>query len=74
MKYLVSSSSKWASITGTMTCFLIWVAISSWSISGACCVEITTASTRAGTPKRYSTVTWLLPSGRSHGSVPSLRT
>src|SRR5438045_1806398 len=35
---------------------------------------MTTASTRFGTPCEYSTVTWLLPSGRSHGSVPFCRT
>ena len=30
--------------------------------------EITTASMRSGRRPSYSTVTWLLPSGRSHGS------
>ena len=43
----------------------------SWSfllvISSECWVLRTTASMRAGLPSLYSTVTWLLPSGRSHG-------
>ena len=40
------------------------LAIWSWVTSGACWVETTIASTRFGLPKAYSTVTWLLPSGR----------
>ena len=43
--------------------------------SSACCVEITTASTRTGRfSASYSTVTWLLPSGRRYASCPDRRT
>ena len=31
---------------------------------GSCCAESSTLSMRTGWPSRYSTVTWLLPSGR----------
>ncbi len=41
--------------------------------SAACWVETTTVSMRAGRPSRYSTETWLLPSGRRK-SRPALRT
>ena len=44
-----------------------------WSISGACWVETTTVCTRTGVSPSYSTVTWLLPSGRSQGSSPLRR-
>ena len=44
-----------------------------WLTSGACCVESTTASIATGLPSSYSTVTWLLASGRSHFSLPFLR-
>src|SRR4030066_18134 len=37
--------------------------------SSACCAEHTTAVTSRGTPSTYRTVTWLFPSGRSHGST-----
>ena len=46
--------------------------ISSIGVSSVC-VEITTASIRTGLPSSYSTVTWLLLSGRSHLIVPFLR-
>ena len=39
----------------------------------SCWVETTTASTRAGRPLRYSTVTWVFPSGRSQGISPLTR-
>ena len=39
--------------------------ISSFVTSGACCVETTTVSIRTGVAPSYSTVTWLLLSGRS---------
>ena len=41
--------------------------------SGLCWVEITTASMRFGTLPTYSTLTWLLPSGRRKSSMPSRR-
>ncbi len=47
--------------------------ISSWVISGACWVEMTTVCTRTGLCPSYSTVTWLLPSGRSQGISPDRR-
>ena len=42
--------------------------------SGSCWAETTTVRTRFGTPCSYSTVTWVLPSGRRYGSWPDLRT
>ena len=36
----------------------------------SCCAAITTACTLCGRPPRYSTVTWLLPSGRRNFSSP----
>ncbi len=48
--------------------------ISSSGISGSCCVEMTTASTRMGRSPSYSTVTCDLPSGRRYGMSPFLRT
>ncbi len=47
--------------------------ISSWLTSGACWVEMTTVCTRTGFCPSYSTVTWLLPSGRSQGISPDRR-
>ncbi len=41
--------------------------------SSACWVETTTVSTRAGRPPRYSTETWVFPSGRSQGISPVVR-
>ncbi len=43
-------------------------------MSGSCCVEMTTASTRTGLSPSYSTVTCDLPSGRRYGMSPFLRT
>jgi len=41
---------------------------------GACWVETTMVSTRTGLPfASYSTDTWLLESGRTHGILPALR-
>jgi hypothetical protein len=37
--------------------------------SAACWAEQTTAVTSRGTPSTYRTVTWLFPSGRSHGNT-----
>ena len=46
--------------------------IAAWSLRfetlSACCVETTTVSIRATLPPLYSTVTWLLPSGRRKSS------
>ena len=44
------------------------------SMSAACWVETTTVSRRTGLSPSYSMVTWVLPSGRRYGIVPSLRT
>ena len=44
-----------------------------WSTPGSCWVETTTVCTRVGLPSSYSTVTWLLLSGRSHLIVPFCR-
>ena len=57
-----------------MTFSMISRLSSSCSISGACWVETTTVSTRTGRSfSSYSTVTWLLPSGRSQESWPLRR-
>ena len=40
---------------------------------GACCVETTTVSIRTGVSPSYSTVTWLLLSGRSQSTSPFWR-
>ena len=44
------------------------------SMPSACWVEMTTVSRRTGWSPAYSMVTWVLPSGRRYGTVPSLRT
>ena len=41
--------------------------------SGSCWAETTTVLTRFGTPRSYSIVTCVLPSGRRYGSWPLLR-
>ena len=41
--------------------------------SGLCCVETTTVSIRTGLSPSYSTVTWLLLSGRSQSTSPFWR-
>jgi len=40
----------------------------------SCCVDTTTVSMRTGRPSWYSTVTWVLPSGRKYGRLPDRRT
>ena len=64
MKYLVFASSSSAGTTAWIT----FSRTSSRSVSvltrSLCCVETITASTRTGLSPSYSTVTWLLPSGR----------
>ncbi len=62
-----------AGTTGRMISSRIASRSSGVGIDSACCVEMTTVSTRTGLPSAYSTVTWLLPSGRSHSSVRFLR-
>ena len=42
--------------------------------SGSCWDDTTTVRTRFGRPCSYSTVTWVLPSGRRYGSWPDFRT
>jgi hypothetical protein len=57
-----------------MTCFLMSLSRVSSSVSSVCWVDSTTVSTRTGRlSASYSIVTWVLPSGRRYGSVPSLR-
>ena len=61
-------------MTGLMTFSMISLSICLLVTSGLCCVETTIVSTRTGLPFRYSTVTWDLPSGRTHGRIFFLRT
>ena len=57
-----------------MTVSTIALRRSSMAMESACWVETTTVSMRAGRPSGpYSTETWLLPSGRSQGSLPLSR-
>ena len=75
MWYFVSWSSSFAGITNWITFFRMSRRNSSLPTVSACWVEITTASTRTGLPfASYSTVTWLLPSGRRYDICPFLRT
>ena len=48
--------------------------MSAWEAEAACWVETTTLLMRTGLPSMYSKETWVLPSGRKKGTVPSLRT
>ena len=57
-----------------MMCFFTSRRKSSVEMSGLCCVEMTTASMRLGVLSTYSTLTWLLPSGRRKSRMPSRRT
>ena len=70
---MVLSSKSCAGSVGSITFAITVSRISSWETSGECCVETTTVWTRSGCMPSYSTVTWLLPSGRSQ-STPSRRT
>ena len=64
-----------AGMTGLTTVSTMASRRSSMEISGLCWVETTMAGQRRTLPSpSYSTVTWLLPSGRSQGSSPLLRT
>ena len=60
--------------TASMMCFFTSRRNSSVETSALCWVEITTASMRFGTPPTYSTLTWLLPSGRRKSRTPWRRT
>ena len=52
-------------MTGFTTCSIMSLRICWSETSGLCWVEMTTVSTRTGWfCSSYSTVTWLLPSGR----------
>merc|ERR1719453_2040525 len=70
------------SIDGATISFPLYPGHSSvrFAVPGAaCCVEITTVCTLSGStdPSEcclYSMVTWVLPFGRSHQRLPSLRT
>ncbi len=55
--------------TGLITLSIISLEISSWEISGACCVEITIVSIFTGLLFSYLTDTWDLPSGLTHGKL-----
>jgi len=46
-----------------------WTSLPLWSKQ-----PLTTFLSATGSPSRYSTVTWVLPSGRRYGSTPALRT
>ncbi len=59
---------------GSMMCFFTSARRSSVEISSLCCVETTTASMRLGVLPTYSTLTWLLPSGRRKSRAPWRRT
>ncbi len=59
--------------TRSMTCFFTSARSSSIEMASECCVEMTTASIRTGLLSKYSTLTWLLPSGRE-STVPARRT
>ena len=43
-------------------------------MSAACWLDTTTVSIRTALSPSYSTVTWVLPSGRRYAIVPFLRT
>ena len=61
----VFSSSRAAGMLGFTTSSIMSARICSRLASAACWVDSTTVSTRTGLPSSpYSTVTWLLPSGR----------
>ncbi|BAS92151.1 Os05g0135750 [Oryza sativa Japonica Group] len=75
---IVFSSRYCSGMTGLMTCSFRSAAISSLVTVSSCWVEMRTVWTRTGTlaplSLRYSTVTWVFPSGLSHAQVPFLRT
>ncbi len=64
LEAVVLSSRSSAGITALITYSLTSLTIVACSTSALCCVEITTVSTLTGLSPSYSTVTWLLPSGR----------
>ena len=61
---LVASSTTCPISTGSMTSSRTPSEISFWVALAAWCVDTTIASMRFGLPSSYSTVTWVLPSGR----------
>ena len=67
----VSRSSR--GIVGRTTASVMSSRRRSTSTSGSCWAETTTVRTATGVPLRYSTVIWVLPSGRRYGSCPDLR-
>ena len=64
MKYLVFSSSSSAGTTAWITFSRMSSRTVSIGTRLLCWAEMMTASTRTGRSPSYSTVTWLLPSGR----------
>ena len=73
MWYVIAPLTSSLGTTGSMTSVLIRSTISACDTSGACWVETTTVSTRTGVAPSYSTVTWLLASGRSQLIEPFCR-
>src|SRR6185369_12887439 len=70
------TGSWWRSSVGIvdrMTASTISLRSRSARTSGSCWADTTTVLTRFGTPRSYSIVTWVLPSGRRNGSWPDLR-
>ena len=65
-RYFVFASSQRSGIAAFTTTSRISDSMRSWVMPGSCCAATTTVWTRCGTPREYSTVTWLFPSGRSH--------
>ena len=66
-----------AGITFLITSFMRSSAILALSTVSSCWVEMSTVCTRWGVAPPsflYSMVTWVLPSGRTQGQVPFLRT
>ena len=65
----------WAGMMGLMISSTTASRRSFRAMSGSCWVDTTMAGQESTWPSSpYSTVTWLLPSGRSHFSLPDLRT
>ena len=65
----------WAGMMGLMISSTTASRSSFRAMSGSCWVDTTMAGQESTLPSSpYSTVTWLLPSGRSQESFPLLRT
>ncbi len=67
MKNLVFLSIILAGRTFLATCLIRSALILAWLTPSSCWLDMTMASIRLGIPYSYSTVTWLLPSGRRCG-------